>query len=223
MTPLAAPMSAPQILRIGIEPEVARRHEGVHLAAKIASVKVLSEYAFEPALTALRSNMTLSLEDLRSHPVVRAFRDFYWRLGIDPTKTRPASEALARRLITTGSIPRINSVVDAGNLSSVETLVPLGLYNMNKVRGDLHLRFAKENEAFVDISGSERKLGSLEIVLADQLGPVHLFPHRDSLRTMVTLGTSRIAVVGCGVKGMDLGLVSESVDRTLERILQFSG
>jgi len=40
-----------------------------------------------------------SLEGLKEDPVVRAYRDFYWRLGIDPTKVRPSSEALARRAL----------------------------------------------------------------------------------------------------------------------------
>lgn len=31
-----------------------------------------------------------TIETLKDNPTVRAYRDFYWRLGIDPTKTRPS-------------------------------------------------------------------------------------------------------------------------------------
>jgi phosphoenolpyruvate synthase (EC 2.7.9.2) len=51
--------------------------------------------AIAKALSVIRASA--SLEGLKEDPVVRAYRDFYWRLGIDPTKVRPSSEALARR------------------------------------------------------------------------------------------------------------------------------
>ncbi|MBC8497450.1 hypothetical protein H8D40_00560, partial [Candidatus Bathyarchaeota archaeon] len=59
-----------------------------------------------------------ALEQLREHPVFRAYRDFFWRVGVDPTKTRPASEALIRRVLRGRSLPRINTFVDAYNLAS---------------------------------------------------------------------------------------------------------
>jgi len=59
-----------------------------------------------------------SLEGLKEDPVVRAYRDFYWRLGIDPTKVRPSSEALARRALR-GEFPRVSPLVDAGNVASI--------------------------------------------------------------------------------------------------------
>ncbi|MEM2412537.1 MAG: hypothetical protein QW447_02425, partial [Candidatus Bathyarchaeia archaeon] len=42
------------------------------------------------------------IEKLKENPVVRAYRDFYWKLGIDPTKTRPSGEALLRRVLHGG-------------------------------------------------------------------------------------------------------------------------
>jgi len=49
------------------------------------------------------------LESLRDQPTFRAYRDFFWRIGIDPTKNRPAAEALIRRVreesLSLASIP----------------------------------------------------------------------------------------------------------------------
>ncbi|MCD6591402.1 MAG: hypothetical protein J7K78_00090, partial [Thaumarchaeota archaeon] len=51
------------------------------------------------------------LEDLKDEPLIRAYRDFFWRIGIDPTKIRPASEALIRRILSGKGLPRINTLV----------------------------------------------------------------------------------------------------------------
>src|SRR5512137_502425 len=50
------------------------------------------------------------VEVLRDDPTVRAYRDFYWRLGIDPTKTRPSGEALMRRVLNGNELPNISAV-----------------------------------------------------------------------------------------------------------------
>jgi DNA/RNA-binding domain of Phe-tRNA-synthetase-like protein len=71
-------------------------------------------YPFGQQLEEARRRLSLTLPSLKDHPIIRAYRDFYWRLGIDPTKQRPSSEGLARRLLAQGRLPRINSVVDAG-------------------------------------------------------------------------------------------------------------
>jgi len=74
-----------------------------------------------------------SLESLKNVPVFRAYRDFFWRAGIDPTKIRPASEALIRRILAGKSIPSINNVVDAYNLASIKTEVALAAFDEDEL------------------------------------------------------------------------------------------
>lgn len=68
----------------------------------------------------------------------------------------------------------------------------------------------------MDLSGVSRRLSSNHIVLSDEEGPIHIFPHRDSRRTLVTLETRRALIVGCGVKGVERSLVERAVERVLE-------
>ena len=70
------------------------------------------------------------LESLKNLPTFRAYRDFFWKVGVDPTKNRPAAEALIRRIVGGKAIPQINTLVDAYNLASVNTEVPLAAFNM---------------------------------------------------------------------------------------------
>jgi len=163
------------------------------------------------AVEEIRSSLTL--EGLKDNPVIRAYRDFYWRLGIDPTKTRPSSEALVRRALRSGSIPLINNVVDLGNVASIKTMVPIGIYDLDKATPPLTLRRARTRELFHPIGGSPEVLSDRDVVLADSRGVVmHVFPHRDSVYTMVTKETRRILIVACGVRGVSEERVQEAVE-----------
>jgi len=148
-----------------------------------------------------------SIDSLRDDAVVRAYRSFYWRIGIDPTKTRPSGEALVRRVLR-GRFPRINPVVDAGNIASASTLVPIGLYDLDKLEPPLRLTVSRGGEEFYPIGGGRRVLGAGIPILVDSRGlVVHLYPHRDSVYTAVSGGTTRILAVAAGVPGVGEGLL----------------
>ncbi|ABO09207.1 B3/B4 domain-containing protein [Pyrobaculum calidifontis] len=148
---------------------------------------------------------SLSLDTLKDHPVIRAYRDFYWRVvKIDPTKQRPAQEALLRRVLRGEALPRISPVVDAGNAASIKFLVPIGLYDLAKVKGEvLRLRWSKRGEVFYPIGGSPVELDS-QIVLAADGQILHLYPYRDSVETKIERDTRDVLVVVAGVPGVEL-------------------
>lgn len=174
----------------------------------------LSNYVVSTVRRAIEEvKLTFTPEDLKNHPVIRAYRDFYWRMGIDPTKVRPSSEALIRRALKTSSIPLINNVVDLGNVASMETMVPIGIYDLDKILPPLTLRRAREGEIFHPIGGEPERLTSKDIVLVDSRGTImHLFPHRDSVHAMVSAATKNVLIVACGVRGVDEERVQEAVD-----------
>ena len=68
-------------------------------------------------------------------PGVAETRALFHRLGVDPTKTRPSSEALLRRVVQGKGLPRVNLAVDVCNLCSLEHQLPLGLYDREYVKG----------------------------------------------------------------------------------------
>ncbi len=160
-------------------------------------------------------------EELKSDPVVRAYRDFYWKIGIDPTKTRPSGEALRRRVARKNKLPRINNIVDAGNIASLFTLVPIGIYDLDKTKGKLKLKLSEGGEEFIAIgSNSIEKLGKGMPILMDEEGKVlHLYPHRDSKLTMVDERTKNVLIVGAGVKPLEISLIRKAVELTADLIL----
>lgn len=146
-------------------------------------------------------------------PPARA-RQLYRRFGMDPTRVRPSSEALFRRMRKGEPLPRINSLVDVANAMSVQLQVPVGLYDLDKVKGEeLVLRLGKEGETYAGI-GKERVNVTGRICVADQAGPCGS-PSADSERTMITTATERAAWI------YFLPVQDEDIDRTAELIAVF--
>jgi len=162
-------------------------------------------------------------ERMRTAPepadVIAAVRTMYKRLGIDPTKTRPSSEALLRRVRRGDPLPRINSLVDIINWTSLETQLSFGLYDAAKVIGDVIVRRGLEGEAYAGIRKDEVHVGG-RLVLADATGPFGN-PTSDSARTMVTTATTDALVVIYAPAGLGDAVVDRAHARTAERIDQF--
>jgi DNA/RNA-binding domain of Phe-tRNA-synthetase-like protein len=122
-----------------------------------------------------------------------AVRSMYRRVGLDPTKTRPSSEALLRRIKRGDALPRINSMVDVCNWCSLEFQLPYGLYDAARLDGELELRLGRPGEVYAGIRKDDVHVGG-RIALADRSGPFGN-PTSDSARTMVTTATTRALLV----------------------------
>jgi len=147
-----------------------------------------------------RARARWTLDQLREQPLFRAYRDFFWRVGVDPTKTRPAAEALIRRLLRGRPLPRINTLVDAYNLASVDTAVALAAFDEDGLEGELLMREAEAGEEFLGI-GMERPtvLQGGEVVVADGEKLVAIYPYRDAEACRITEETENVLILVCGV------------------------
>ena len=105
------------------------------LAAQIIHFKDVDIQRESPELEAYKleiykdTQSRWEIEKLRDDPDFRAYRDFFWKLGIDPTKNRPAAEALIRRVLNEKPIPKINTWVDAYNMVSIQTAIPIASFD----------------------------------------------------------------------------------------------
>lgn len=144
------------------------------------------------ALDALLADAEVTL---RSRPPAdtAAVRAMYRRVGLDPTKTRPSSEALLRRVLKGGALPRINTLVDVINWCSVEFQLPYGLYDRAHLRGQVTLRLGRDGEEYAGIRKDTVHVAG-RITVADDEGPFGN-PTSDSARTMVTTATRDALVI----------------------------
>jgi DNA/RNA-binding domain of Phe-tRNA-synthetase-like protein len=91
--------------------------------------------------------------------------------------------------------------VDTINLVSVESRLPIGLYDLNHVQGDIVFRAGRAGETYKGIGKYDLNLEGLP-VFCDALGP-HGSPTSDSERTMVTSGTKQVLAVIISFGGND--------------------
>jgi DNA/RNA-binding domain of Phe-tRNA-synthetase-like protein len=160
---------------------------------------------------------------VRAHPPdeVVAVRTMYKHVGLDPTKRRPSSEALLRRVRKGDPLPRINSMVDVCNWCSLEFQLPYGLYDAAHIDGDVVLRLGAPGESYPGIRKDDVHVGG-RITLADRLGPFGN-PTSDSARTMVTTATTSALVVVFAPFELDERRLSHVIDVTAQRMNEFSG
>lgn len=131
--------------------------------------------------------------ELSRIPGVAVARRLFRLLDIEPTKHRPASEALLRRALKNLPLYAVNNLVDVCNWFALETLLPNGVYDYATLKPPLVLRRGAAGEEYL---GHNDRVVHLEnrFALADQLG-VFGSPLTDSLRTAVTPATKQALVV----------------------------
>jgi DNA/RNA-binding domain of Phe-tRNA-synthetase-like protein len=140
-------------------------------------------------------------------------RALYRSFGIDPTKTRPSSEALLRRAQRGQPFPRINSLVDVANVMSLLVQAPVGLYDLERVEGPLTIRIGTEGEGYEGI-GKDHVNVAGRLVVADAFGACGN-PTSDSARTMITTDTEHAAWIWF------LPVGGAAIARTAELVAQY--
>ena len=156
---------------------------------------------------------------MRPPAEVAAVRTMYKQVGLDPTRTRPSSEALLRRVRKGDSLPRINSLVDVINWTSLESQLSFGLYDAAGIGGAITVRRGRDDEAYAGIRKDVVHLAG-RLVLADEAGPFGN-PTSDSARTMVTSATTDAMVVIYAPAGLAPLVVDRARALTVQRIDQF--
>lgn len=150
---------------------------------------------------------------------ILATRSGYKALGKDPARYRGSAEALLRRIISGKSFPQINSVVDIINLISVQSRLPVGLYDLDTVKGAVVFRVGRAAESYKGIGKYDLNLEGLP-VFCDEIGP-HGSPTSDSERTKVTPTTQNIVAIVVSFGGTD-GLES-SCQKMAALLAQYAG
>ena len=150
-----------------------------------------------------------------------AVRTMYRRVGIDPTKTRPSSEALLRRVTRGDGMPRINSLVDICNWCSLGFQLPYGLYDRARISGSVELRLGRDGEEYAGIRKEVVHLAG-RLTLADEEGPFGN-PTSDSARTMVTTATQRALLIVFAPIEIDQRRLDRVLEVTAARMHEFTG
>ena len=136
---------------------------------------------------------SMKIEEISRIPAIAASRKGYKACGKDPARYRLSAEALLRRVVNRNEIYQINNVVDLLNLVSISTGFSIGGYDAGKIEGDAVFGIGKVNEPYEGIGRGELNIEGMP-VFRDSKGAFGT-PTSDSVRTSVTLETSRFLMI----------------------------
>jgi len=130
--------------------------------------------------------------DIAAHPAVAAMRKLFRAAGCDPTRYRPASEALLRRLVKGAELPAIHPLVDVNNCLSAEIAVPCCVMTEGSLGDSLVFRVGRPGESYQSLRGPFNC--EAKPLLVDEIGPVDA-PITGSERVKVQTDTGRAWLV----------------------------
>jgi DNA/RNA-binding domain of Phe-tRNA-synthetase-like protein len=164
---------------------------------------------------------TVTVEQVSERDSVRAVRAMFRAWGIDPARYRPSSEALLRRVAQGKGLYRVSNVVDAGNLGSLETGWPYGIYNRELISSPVTFRAGQTSETYEGIGKQTWHLAGRP-VLADENGAFGS-PISDSTRTMVTESAQDFLAVIYAPANAAASAIESALQRLSERITKSGG
>lgn len=203
-----------------IDPELKQQCPGLRVACVHGAVRVTSSP--EDLLRQLNQRASALQSqggDASTYPEIAATRQAYKALGKEPSRYRNSAEALWRRIISGKGLYFINNLVDINNLVSLESLMPVGTYDLAKIMPPLVFREGKSGESYKGIGKDVLNIADLP-VFADKDGPFGS-PTSDSERAMITESTTRFAMMIISFSGKaDLPVWAE---RAVSLIRQHAG
>ena len=193
---------------------------GINLQIATLEIKDLSmlkkQYDFSPQFNLIIKEIKekYTLENIKGQKLISLYRKFYWEhLKLDPTKIRPAAEALIRRILSNKAVPQISPFVDAYNWASIKSLVPMGAYDHDSFIEPLIIRLTEENEKFTPIAQEAKTLPSGILITSDAKKRILCqYPYRDSQETMIQDHTKNIVLIAYGIKGFEQKDLLDSID-----------
>ncbi|MGH1366165.1 MAG: B3/B4 domain-containing protein [Calditrichia bacterium] len=154
-------------------------------------------------------------------PDVAHARSFFRAIGIEPTRRRPSSEALLNRAMKDKGFFSVNELVDAGNWCSLDFLLPIGIYDADKLHGTVHLVKGSTEDSYLALNKREMSFDG-RYVLKDDIGAFGS-PLTDSLRTCISTSTSKALLILYAPEGYDVSLLDQHRMTFIERVQSVCG
>ena len=132
-------------------------------------------------------------DEITKIPKLKQTRDGYKKMGKDPSHTRPACEALLRRVVKGNNLYRLGDVIDLGNILSIETLRSVCVVDKDRLVNDVLIRLGTKEDIYEGINRGLINVTNIP-VYTDEIGPFGC-PTSDTLRTCVTSSTKSILVM----------------------------
>lgn len=186
--------------------------KGAALIAKLTNSLYSEELWQEISLYTEKCRDSFTTENIKELPPIRCTRNAYRTLGKDPSRYRPSSESLIRRILQGKPLYQINTTVDLINLASIESGYSIGGFDRSKIQGELiTLGVGEKDEPYEGIGRGELNIEHMP-VYRDAIGGIGT-PTSDNERTKLSLDTTELLALVNGYDGDTTNVV-----RCAERI-----
>lgn len=130
-------------------------------------------------------------------PEIAAWRRAFSQMGLKPTQYRCASEALLRRFKKDGELPSIHPLVDLCNAVSIAYAVPIAVFDLDQVTGDLTVTHAAGTETYQSFGGTTETPEPGEVIFRDDAANAHArrWTNRQSALSAIRPTTRRVLIV----------------------------
>ena len=178
-------------MKINIDDNLLNKLPEFSVIAYLMDVENNKTKLVENILDNLKSDILI--EEVTSNLKIKETRDGYKKLGKDPSHTRPACEALLRRVIKGIKLYSLGDLIDLGNILSVETRRSVCVVDADKIQGNVTIRVGYEGEHVDAINRGLINAFNLPVYVDDE--GIFGSPTSDTLRTSVSNTTKRILVM----------------------------
>lgn len=159
-------------------------------------------------------------DELAQRPEILSYRELSRRFSDELGVAVPAVENVVARYLMKGRFPRINSLVDAANVASMRNLVPVGLFDLHSIAGEVTLGIASGQEQIVPLGKTKSEAVPAGFpILRDQEKVISIVGVRDSAQTMVVPTTTAVLAFSWGIDGVS----REKVRATLADCIELCG
>ncbi len=153
-----------------------------------------------------RCQKVFTAENIKEFPPVKYTRNAYRTFGKDPSRYRPSSESLIRRILQGKPLYQINTTVDLINLASMEFGYSIGGFDYSKINGGtIRLGVGEKGEPYVGIGRGEFNIENMP-VYRDAIGGIGT-PTSDNERTKLDLDTNMLLAIVNGYDGNESNIV----------------
>ena len=175
--------------------DIWRDFPGLAAAAMVTTVPSVDASAAAAHLETARQRLAAGPEG--QFPEIQAWRRAFTAMGVKATQYRCASESLLRRLRRDGDLPRVHPLVDVCNAVSAAYAIPVAVLDLDRVTGDLEVRYATGAETYLTFGGAEEHPAPGEVTFADDAGHAHArrWTNRQSGLSAVSPATTRALIV----------------------------
>ena len=197
---------------------------GAAVEAQVVNTPYCAELWDEIHALEERFRNELTTESLKQLPSIAATRNVYKACGKDPSRYRPASEQLIRRMLQGKELYQIDTLVDLVNLASIAFGYSIGGFDADKFVGDtLTLGVGREGEPYEGIGRGIINIAGLP-VYRDAEGGVGT-PTSDHERTKMTLSTTHLVVLINGYDGNEARVTDNArfIQELLRKYCQSDG